>query len=482
MSPKSSLNVAGQAIAAGGFGCVFYPAIKCKGADYRTSGVSKLMFTRDAKEEYKELTKIKPILEKIPNENQYFILTGITLCDPGPLDAEDMKNLDKKCLLLRNNNINSKNINSQLKKFKILNIPFGGDDLDKIFYGDELNVKQVLTINHKLIDILINAIIPMNKLGLYHNDIKANNILFNLQNKEIRIIDWGLAGVTTKSRPIPKVLINRPFQYNIPLTIILFNKNFKIFYASELGKLSNATKPNLSELKDIIFNFINKNKINNIGHYQYIIKRIIPTAFYSNELRQILLNKTPDNLKYGGAVNIILEYIATVLLEYTDFKNRRFLENKYFLEVYSKNVDVWGFITIFMEYISISESEWFERIFKSLPNDTDKQFLNLISQILYKYLFNSSYAAKPINIELLINNLLELNVILGEKKLTIKEATKEATKEVTKEATKEATKEPTKEPTKESTKEPTIAENKAIDTALLEPQSNTKPLEQIINK
>ena len=132
---QNNLNIAGEAIAAGGYGCVFFPAIKCRGASARTGGVSKLMFKSDAELEYKEIGKVKVIIEKIPNYKQYFILDDITLCNPDVLDEEDLKNLNNKCTNLIDHGINRNNINSQLQKFKILNIPFGGPDLSKIIYN-----------------------------------------------------------------------------------------------------------------------------------------------------------------------------------------------------------------------------------------------------------------------------------------------------------------------------------------------------------
>ena len=50
--------IGGEAIAAGGFGCVFRPALKCEGASNRTSGVSKLLTKQYAKSEYDEIAKI----------------------------------------------------------------------------------------------------------------------------------------------------------------------------------------------------------------------------------------------------------------------------------------------------------------------------------------------------------------------------------------------------------------------------------------
>ena len=59
----------GKVIASGGFGCVFSPALKCKGAKIRRgkNRISKLLTKKHALEEYNEIQIIKKKLDKIPN-------------------------------------------------------------------------------------------------------------------------------------------------------------------------------------------------------------------------------------------------------------------------------------------------------------------------------------------------------------------------------------------------------------------------------
>ena len=129
-------------------------------------------------------------------------------------------------------------------------------------------------------------------------------------------------------------------------------------------------------------NYIQKFSLIRKGHGEYIFN-IISRALFSDELRKKLTDKTEENVKYGSSLNIVIEYIATVLLEYTDFKKGKFMENKYFLEVYSKNVDVWGLIIIYMEYILNPIMG------KILPSNVANKFLVQISQLLYKFLCSS---------------------------------------------------------------------------------------------
>ena len=49
-------TLGGKSIGAGGFGCVFYPALKCENATKRSKNkISKLLNIRHANEEYEEI-------------------------------------------------------------------------------------------------------------------------------------------------------------------------------------------------------------------------------------------------------------------------------------------------------------------------------------------------------------------------------------------------------------------------------------------
>ena len=64
----------GKVIGSGCFGCVFKPALKCKDSNQRTDGISKMLLNKDAKDEWDEITKVKLIISKIPNNDKYFLI------------------------------------------------------------------------------------------------------------------------------------------------------------------------------------------------------------------------------------------------------------------------------------------------------------------------------------------------------------------------------------------------------------------------
>ena len=67
-------KIGGQVIGAGGYGCVFKPALKCEGSNNRTTGISKMLSNKDADIEWKEISNVKNIILKIPNNDRYFLL------------------------------------------------------------------------------------------------------------------------------------------------------------------------------------------------------------------------------------------------------------------------------------------------------------------------------------------------------------------------------------------------------------------------
>ena len=225
----------GKAVAAGGFGCVFKPALICKHTSHRTPGVSKLMLSRYAQEEMGEYKSVIPILQSIPNYADYFLIDNVNICKPRPLTTSDKVNFNSKCSNLTKKGYSEYNVNSKISDFRILNIPDGGVDIDTWFDNMPITVTSFASLNNKLIELLNNAIVPMNKRKLYHFDLKGGNILVD-QNTDTRIIDWGLSGISTQSTPIPYVLSSgRPPQFNCPYSNIMFSTDFQDKYTAYIN-------------------------------------------------------------------------------------------------------------------------------------------------------------------------------------------------------------------------------------------------------
>ena len=109
----------GEVIASGGFGCIFVPELKCKTPGSKRSdkrGVSKLMLSKYAKEEYEDTIKYKHILSKIPNYKDYFLVDGFSMCEPAPLSKRDLKHYKTRCRALQKRNVTKKQVNERLSE------------------------------------------------------------------------------------------------------------------------------------------------------------------------------------------------------------------------------------------------------------------------------------------------------------------------------------------------------------------------------
>jgi hypothetical protein len=321
----------GKVIGSGGYGCVFRPALRCNGTRKRASKtISKLMLNKHVKREYMEITKYLPILQKIPNYKNYFIIEGANICQPAPLTRDDLDNFDVKCKVLRKRDINSTNINKNLDKVSSLNLQDGGVELGTYIYSD-LSLDGMKDLNGRMIQLLVNGILPMNKYHVYHADIKEANIVVDT-SKYVRLIDWGLSMYTPNGKNIPSVLQDKPFQYNLPFSIILFNNTFKTMYSTFLKTMPTSNLDNNS-VGGFLKTYIEKwNTKRGKGHIKTII------SIWSDITGKQNIQET-----------IIIPYLSAILLEYT--RNGQFDTIGYFKNVFLKLIDLWGFIICYSAFL-----------------------------------------------------------------------------------------------------------------------------------
>jgi len=319
----------GKVIGSGGYGCVFRPALKCNGTRKRASKtISKLMLNKYVKREYMEITKFLPILQKIPNYKNYFIIEGANICQPAPLTRSDLNNFDVKCKVLRKRDINSTNINSNLDKLSSLNLQDGGVELGTYIYSG-LSLDGMKDLNMRMIQLLVNGILPMNKYHVYHADIKEANIVVDT-SKYVRLIDWGLSMYTASGKNIPSVLQDKPFQYNLPFSIILFTNTFKTMYSTFL---KTTTHLDNNSVGDFLKGYIEKwNTKRGKGHIKTII------SIWTDITGKQNIQET-----------IIIPYLSAILLEYT--RNGQFDTMRYFKNVFLKLLDLWGFIICYTAFL-----------------------------------------------------------------------------------------------------------------------------------
>lgn len=431
--------VGGKVIDSGGFGCVFRPQIRCKKSRnnknkifgdniYDENGISKVMPKKYAINEYNELIKFITIIKTIPNYNHYFIISQITLCRPKHFKQTDLIDFDKiKCSSLKKKKITAKNINDKLKKLYMINMPFGGIDIDKFFKTNMNDITLMYNFNVKMIDLLDKAILQMNNKGLYHGDLKSSNILVNIENNTkmyIRLIDWGLSGIYlpneilqtlfTESgfdnewKEIPHIFRNRPFQYNVPFSNILFSRRFNKEYHAYL---SNPDK-NKYSLYEFIDRFITNYIDSSSGHlrnFNSIFNKVKTIMSYiSNDRNSSTIIKF-NNYKnlFINNIKYIYDYLYKILQKFT--KNNKFDVIDYFSNVYIKNLDIWGFV---MSYDSLIDYTRYNIYYNIQFNNSIKELIKKLLNLLLKY------SIEPINIhelkEILYdfsNDIIKINSI-----------------------------------------------------------------------
>ena len=388
-----SRYIGGMPIEHGGFGCVFKPPLKCQDGKHESGGVSKLMLKDYAIDEFDEIRETKLLVSNVPNYQDYFLLDNITKCKPAPLSEEDLRDFDKVCKNLTKKGINKANVNEKISELNVLNMADGGDEVSKVWKktltlkDNSERIYHFKELNYALINLLKHGILELNLSGVYHFDIKDSNILCkNEETMKARLIDWGMAFQVENSR-IPDILRRRGIHYNLPFTNILFIKDNQEMLRDEL---ENASDLDSESIKIVARRLVNKFLKTNKGHSS-LINSLLKRMYSSN--------LSLESLIYYSAENIIANHVAEALTHFVN-DDGVFEEQRYFEEVFLKNVDVWGFIVAYIEIIETADD-----LFQSntMPNK--------LLHIFYKYWVSPRFSAEPIFIPDLLEELESLNTV-----------------------------------------------------------------------
>ena len=191
-------------------------------------------------------------------------------------------------------------------------MPYGGNNLEKILNTDFSTFhSQFIKFNNKLTQLYIKAIIPMNKLGFYHNDLKASNILVD-DNFDFRIIDFGLMN---HFRYI--------FSFNTPLNGILLSLDFIKYYANYKSIYGNTT---------ILIKYLLSISLHQDVHYVHIIEPILKL------MDPVSITESTANI-HPLLFNYYLKMMSTYILS----KDRI---NTY-KSIYKHNLDTIGFLSVY---------------------------------------------------------------------------------------------------------------------------------------
>ena len=400
---KSRRSDGGEAIASGGYGCVFRPAIACKGeTNRRPDSISKLMLKDKAEDEMEEIDEALKLVKGIPNYSKYFALTNYHMCVPGKITKEDEKSFIEQCI--NPLGVTSNEVKNRPSDYRLVVSPDLGTDLSKSLKSmftrardDKPGsaryqhlIRNLINLNNTSYDFLKNGIANMAKVGLYHADVKPQNVMTNYNRDlakpsftEMKLIDYGLVLPPGADAAYS---VNSFVMFNAPFSMFMFGREVK----DDINRLL-KTEAHVYEEDKV-------NQGGNQNRYERRInegmERIVKDHVFSYARDHIPYMESIGSRAFGISTskyrssfrNVFIDYCTVVVLDFTDRtdkKRPRFNAVKYWEDVLQYNLDVWGFLTSFLLLASYSQI--------THPSISD-DYLSIVSN----YLYTPVYAARKI--------------------------------------------------------------------------------------
>ena len=314
---KSRKLKGGKYIASGTYGCVFKPAIKCRGETTRIDGVSKLMEKREARAEIEEQKKVDKI-----DPTFMFHLRPPKLCEIGELDS--VEDNIQRC------DLKNKGIKSNLNNAVLLQMPYGGIDVNeaiKMKLKEPLDYKIVFMCN---MSYLLKGLVKFKKNEFAHLDIKAPNVLYNPETRRFNYIDFGLSSYY-KDIKFDRNFLFGSFYFIYPPEIIMLRPDIfkKINERKNKDEIisANISIPDYTrKMQDQLIQYYNIKKPEHIHN-------ITGDIFYDPELIGMdeidLRNKLYEKIDiYSLGLLMVFTFIQFTELQ-PDFLNEGINEGKY---------------------------------------------------------------------------------------------------------------------------------------------------------
>ena len=373
--------IGGEVIGYGGFGCVFRPAIKCSSnKKIMKNSISKILIRRKGKEEFEQAKVLENILYKIRNYRKYFILPT-SICIPKKFRKQDLYKFERKCKAFKNK-ITKKNINKK-KNFLVNVISQDGGYIIDEYIKHIRNINKFDEYNFKIMDLIKNAVIPMNNKNVYHFDLKSSNILFK-KNQNFQIIDWGISYVNYNDDY--QDIMNRPLQFNVPYTILLFYDS----YQDAINTTANSN-----------FGFISKDDA--LECAEFIITDYA-TKYSSGHLpflRLISKQMLPD----FSEIYLIKNFIALAIMEKDNYKQVDgkliFNRKKYYQDIFKHNMDIFGVLSSYFNFYDTDFK-------KKIPRNLYQEIVNNLNIYFKPLIFDCSN--KKMSTSQLLNQIKKINL------------------------------------------------------------------------
>ena len=381
---------AGGPLYSGAQGCVFIPSLKCKNSEPENKNLISKLGTRESAEfEMREYEKIMPFIKQIKNYKKYFN-TNIKICEPDIISPNNLLHFDDVCMNFKN--INSHNVNDNLSHLRLLNMPNLGSDLKVWIQMSMMTPAKVTFFNNKLTELILNAVIPMNSLGVMHNDLKLENIMIS-DDKKMRIIDWGLAGVTTPHQIIPsRYFMNNPVTFNRPFSTMIISSEIN----DEILNLpTNFTSDDLEKILSNIYSEYRLLSSNSHGYYVNIFQKVF--------------NLSKENAD-AFVIKCVLKYNLDILKNFTD-SEKNFHLHKYFSDIYRFNTDVWGTLSSFYIMFRLPREHFI------MPDATYNKILSKYREI-FMMVFSNGH--QLIDVNKCVKIIKSINKIVNQKYVQFK--------------------------------------------------------------
>lgn len=218
----------GEKIAAGTYGCVYKPPLRCQGSETRHSdSISKFLNKKKAKEEYEQYQLMNRI-----DPHRRFHLGIHDMCIPAEPDPTMNEDFRKDCSRIWKEG-------TSLNDYRILNEPDGGFELS--------DMRQQLVFTRKRpkkpihsekwntffrgMERILYGLVQFRKHGFVHQDIKGDNIVIDPNTLRFNYIDFGM--LNKRTNIIQSILHPTTKKYRF------YKVDFFLYYPPELFVLSN---------------------------------------------------------------------------------------------------------------------------------------------------------------------------------------------------------------------------------------------------